>query len=60
MKNGTVEFTDFDGNEQLKLPMPGRGPKIFDEPFVATILLGEPLTVEQKRFTANYLVHLLN
>jgi len=49
MNNGTVEFTDFDGNEQLKLPMPGRGPKEFDQPFVATILLDCRILVGDKR-----------
>ena len=42
MNNGTVEFTDFDGNTNLTLPTgQGRGPKKFREPSVATILLGE-------------------
>ena len=42
MNNGTVEFTDFDGNTQLTLPPKNsnRGPKKFQEPSVATILLG--------------------
>lgn len=42
MNNGTVEFTDFDGNTQLTLPpkTSNRGPKKFQEPSVATILLG--------------------
>lgn len=43
MNNGTVEFTDFDGNTQLTLPPKNsnRGPKKFQEPSVATILLGK-------------------
>jgi len=49
MNNGTVEFTDFDGNEQLKLPTPGRGPNKFDDPFAATILLDCRILVGDKR-----------
>jgi hypothetical protein len=44
MNNGTVEFTDFEGNINLTLPTQGsRGPKTFKEPSVATILLGNTL-----------------
>lgn len=50
MNNGTVEFTDFDGNTQLTLPPKNsnRGPKKFQEPSVATILLDCRILVGDK------------
>ena len=40
MNNGTVEFVDFNGEEQLVLPSSsGRGPSSFKEPSVATVTL---------------------
>ena len=40
MNNGTVEFVDFHGAEQLVLPpQDGHGPKSFREPSVATVTL---------------------
>lgn len=49
MNNGTVEFTDFDGNTNLTLPTgQGRGPKKFREPSVATILLDCRILVGDK------------
>ena len=41
MNNGTVEFTDFDGTVSLTLPNDATGgPKTFDSPALATLLLG--------------------
>jgi len=40
MNNGTVEFTDFDGTVSLTLPNEATGgPKTFDSPALATLLL---------------------
>ncbi|CAG5108553.1 Oidioi.mRNA.OKI2018_I69.chr1.g3851.t1.cds [Oikopleura dioica] len=50
MNNGTVEFTDFDGTVSLTLPKEAQGgPKTFDAPALATLLLDGRIICGDKR-----------